>query len=242
MGSSGISIVDQIRNIEHVAAYMTDDQHRITVWNSNVEQLLGYNQSEIIDQSDAILLFDSSEDTTIAGAKFNWRKAKDGRKLFVLETVTKIEDPDSSRFQTMKIIEDYTDQLSFLEKIELWMQQYQEQDLILVVNQKSLSMSNLSDRFVSSLGYTQEELQGRPLETVVSEGSKSFEGTVDELIVTAKRIHGMRFKLKDESVLTATVSSFEMSEINVDGTRETYWFAKILPFENSQTKMTEYFF
>lgn len=48
MSASRSSLRDAILNIEHIAAYMTDEVGNITLWNINAAGLLGYSESKAI--------------------------------------------------------------------------------------------------------------------------------------------------------------------------------------------------
>lgn len=243
MAPTKLSLADYIKNIEYVAAYMTDGQGRITLWNSSIECLLGYSEHDVMGKHDSLLLHDTSEPPIAKGPRFSWRKAKDGSLHFVLETVSIIKDPESEDFHTMKIIEDYTKDVSFFDKIDLWMQQYQSQDLILVASQEKMTLQQVSEKFAHVFGYSAAELQGVHIDSILHrQESESCSGSSQEIVVSSKRIYGLRFLHKNRSISRATLNAFEIGNLNSEGVSEIYWFAKVVPTEIQDAKLTEYFF
>lgn len=237
-----VSIAEQVRQISHVAAYMTDDLHRITIWNENAQKLLGYSEGELLEQSETVFRLDPYELTNHGGVRFTWRIAKDGARLFVMETVIIIEDPDSKKYSVMKILEDYTDQLTFSEQIELWLQQ---DELVTIADQKTLKLTHVSQKFADALGYTLDEMTGLSIESLMAgpQISERYSGNALDLIRDAKMIRGFNFKRKDGESFSTSLVTFQLVENHPSGSPEVYWVGRIRAAETEiQQSSMDYFF
>ncbi|WP_413295456.1 PAS domain-containing protein [Bdellovibrio sp. HCB185ZH] len=141
----------------------------------------------------------------------------------------------------MKIIEDYTSQFTFLEQIELWLQQ---DEMITVADQKTLTLIHVSQKFATTLGYETHEISGISINSLLApKGSKRYQGDVFDLVRNAKMIRGINFKCKDGESLPSSVISFEMVDTHPSGIQNIYWVGRIRPSELEQPQgSVDYFF
>ena len=164
-----VSLINEMMNTKEFALYMTNEEGAISVWNKAAEELFGYTAQEILGKSEKTFFPDHLEKVLHDGMRYTWRIRKNGSSVFIKESVLKIVDSDEPLFCYMKMAEDYSDHLTAQEKSELWLTQYERVNWgVAISDLEKDNLQLMNKQFATMHGFTEEELQGKPLATVFS--------------------------------------------------------------------------
>lgn len=240
MATKMVSLVEEIQNIDYIPAYMTDDEGNVTVWNQNAQKLLKYSESEILGASENKLFFNPNEATKILGVRFTWRTDKEGKQLFVQETTIGVTDPESPQHKFMKILDDYTSQLTVSEQCELWLEHHRalDQAAIISTNTEPMQVAFLTEQMASLLGYEVHELLGQPVDKIVAPVIASNAlGVSEEITGNPSTPYKFNFFRKDGSVLSVIVNGIKVQ----DQTGRAFFLGQVVPIMNATTEASEAF-
>jgi PAS domain S-box-containing protein len=110
----------QIEQLKDYAMFFIDKDGIIRTWNAGVEHLLGYSESEWVNQHTSIIFIPADQAVTLCDAEITaattkgtasdirWHKKKDGTELFANGVISAVYSPSGELQGFTKIISDET--------------------------------------------------------------------------------------------------------------------------------------
>jgi two-component system cell cycle sensor histidine kinase/response regulator CckA len=187
---------DRVRDLGSLAAIVETSYDAIvgrkldgtvTTWNVGAERLFGYTADEMIGQSVEILVPPELEhepawirERLSRGERIasfeSLRVRKDGTLIEVESAITPIMDPSGAIVAVSAIARDVSERRRAQEQLERSERRYRElienaTDLIVTVDLDG-RLTSVNAAFERALGYTRDELLGRPIVELVPPGSR----------------------------------------------------------------------
>jgi PAS domain S-box-containing protein/putative nucleotidyltransferase with HDIG domain len=175
------SILDSSSSISII---FTDLEQNILFWNKGAENIFGYGAEEVVDRHTVDILYPDEGDTKqtveeirsyILNKKRGLRRelkevTKDGRILWINLTSTPRFDDNGNVIGIVGIGEDITERKQIEEALRASEEQFRqffenEPEYCYMISPEGLIV-NVNNAALSALGYTKEELIGKPLQTI----------------------------------------------------------------------------
>jgi PAS domain S-box-containing protein len=119
-------LVEQVRDY---AIFMTGPDGRLTTWNEGVKRLLGYDEAEFIGQPGSLIFTREDRERgeperELQAAREEgrasddrWLMRKDGSRLWAMEIVTRMNDPEGRLIGYSKVLRDRTQEREAVERL-----------------------------------------------------------------------------------------------------------------------------
>ncbi|QDK38445.1 PAS domain S-box protein [Bdellovibrio sp. NC01] len=157
---SSLQLVKEIQNLD-LPTYVTDEVGKIYGSNDSGADMFGYQQKELVGESEDIFFSHYLEKPSEAGDHYTWRVRKNAEIFYAKEEVISVSENDQDTKLYVKTVEDMSSHLTVLEKCDLWFTHFKDLNYgVHVADAKTRHLLYINDLLAARLGYTAQELTG----------------------------------------------------------------------------------
>jgi PAS domain S-box-containing protein len=181
-----------VESVRDYAILMLDPEGRIVSWNAGAERIKGYTATEILGRHFSVFYPEEKKregfpdrELQVAAAKGRsedegWRVRKDGSRFFANVVITAMRDSEGKLLGFVKVTRDVSDRRKAENALRQRQQMFEglfenSPDAVVLVNQEG-RIVRVNAQIGTLFGYTRDELEGEPVETLMPERYRAQHG------------------------------------------------------------------